>query len=141
MTTAAAAKLRVVLDTNVYFPAFTHKGLPFWIWQQAVLGCFVLLSSPPLLRELGEVLRLKAGWGEAEVVAQLKLLVKVAEIISPSVAVKAIADDDDDNRVLECAVAGEADLIVSSDYHLLKLRSFESIGIVHPLDFRRTLGG
>ena len=51
MITAPANKLRVVFDTNVYFSAFTHRGLPFWIWQQAVLRRFILLLSPPLLRD------------------------------------------------------------------------------------------
>jgi len=40
-----------------------------------------------------------------------------------------IAEDPDDDRVLECAVAGKADYIVSGDRHLLKLGSFEDIQI------------
>ena len=37
--------------------------------------------------------------------------------------------DESDNRILECAVAGKADLIVSGDHHLQRLRVFEGIGI------------
>jgi len=46
-----------------------------------------------------------------------------------------------DNRILECAVAGHASLIVSGDRHLRKLKSYKGIGIVTPTDFRRILGG
>jgi putative PIN family toxin of toxin-antitoxin system len=133
-------KLRVVLDTNVYFSAFTHKGVPFWIWQKAVLREYTLLISPAILREVGEVLRRQAGWSEGEVIRHLKLLVRVGEIVSPAITVQAIKEDDDDNRILECAVAGKADLVVSSDHHLRRLKTYQGIGIVHPVDFRRTLG-
>jgi predicted nucleic acid-binding protein len=45
--------------------------------------------------------------------------------------------DPDDNRVLECAVEGDADLIVSGDRHLVRLQSFQGIGIVRPAGFTR----
>ena len=45
-----------------------------------------------------------------------------------------------DNRILECAIAGHADVIVSGDRHLRKLKSYKGIPIVRPVDFRRTLG-
>ena len=51
-----------------------------------------------------------------------------------------IAEDPTDDRVLECALAGRADLIVSGDCHLRKLKFFRNIGIVQPNDFLRTLG-
>jgi predicted nucleic acid-binding protein len=41
-----------------------------------------------------------------------------------------IAEDPDDNRVLECAVKGGAELIVSGDRHLLKLAQYRGIAIV-----------
>jgi uncharacterized protein len=44
------------------------------------------------------------------------------------------------DRILECAVAGNADLIVSGDRHLIEFKSFQGIGIVRPVDFLRTLG-
>ena len=141
MNTAPANKLRVVLDTNVYFSAFTHPlGPPFRIWQKAVTGNFILLVSPTILREIAHVLRDVLQWQEAEIVAQLKLVAKVAEIVSPTVPFRVIAEDPTDDRILECAVAGRADLIVSGDNHLRKLKSFRNIVIVRPTDFLRTLG-
>jgi hypothetical protein len=140
MTTAPANKLRVVFDTNVYFSAFTHPlGPPFRIWQKAVNRNFVLLVSPAILHEVAHVLRDVLQWQEAEIVAQLKLVAKVAEIISPTIHLRVIAEDPTDDRILECALAGGAELIVSGDRHLRKLKSFRNIGTVQPSDLLRTL--
>ena len=80
MTTAPANKLRVVLDTNVYFSAFTHpQGPPFRIWQEAVKRSFVLLASPAILREIAGVLREDLQWHETDIVAHLKLVARIAE--------------------------------------------------------------
>ena len=120
---------------------FTHPlGPPYRIWRKAVDRSFILLASPAILREIGGVLRDVLRWQEAEIVAHLKLVAKVAEIISPKISLRVIAEDPTDDRVLECAVSGGADLIVSGDRHLRRLKSFRNIGIVQPSDFLRTLG-
>ena len=140
-TAKSAARLRVVLDSNVYVSAFTHpQGRLFQIWRQAVMRTFHLLVSPAIIDELGGVLRDKFGWQDKETRDRLKLLVKVAEIVNTTEALSVIEDDPDDNRILECAVFGQADLIVSADYHIRRLKSYQGIGIVSPTDFLRTLG-
>jgi putative PIN family toxin of toxin-antitoxin system len=141
MSTARHSKLRVVLDTNVYFSAFTRRlGAPFRIWQKAISGRYTLLTSPAIMRELARVLRDQADWQDSEVLAQLKLLARVAQIVSPTITLRAVPDDESDNRILECALAGKADLIVSGDHHLKNLKTFQGIVIVRPVDFSRTLG-
>jgi hypothetical protein len=51
-----------------------------------------------------------------------------------------IREDPPDNRILECAVEGRANLIVSGDRHLRRLKIYQGIPIVRPIDFLRTLG-
>jgi predicted nucleic acid-binding protein len=99
-----------------------------------------LLVSPPIIRELAEVLRLDLRWPEAEIIAQLKLMVRVAKVVEPKITLQVIKADPDDDRILEGAHAGGADLIVSGDHHLTKLKDFEGIGIVRPAYFLRILG-
>jgi putative PIN family toxin of toxin-antitoxin system len=141
MNTAPANKLRVVFDTKVYFSAFTHPlGPPFRIWKKAIEGGFILLVSPAILREVAHVMREVLEWQETDIVAHLKLIAKVAEIVSPQFNLQVIAEDPTDDRISECAVTGNADLIVSGDRHLRKLKSFRTIGIVQPSDLLRTLG-
>jgi len=140
MSTGHANKLRVVFDTNVYFSAFTHRlGRPFRVWRMAVERRFILLGSPAILREIAHVLRDILQWQESDILVHLKLVAKVAEIVSPTIALRVIADDPSDDRILECAVAGRADLIVSGDRHLRKLTVYRNIGIAGPSDFLRTL--
>jgi putative PIN family toxin of toxin-antitoxin system len=134
-------RLRVVLDTNVYFSAFTHpQGVPFQLWQQAVRRQYLVFASPAIVRELAGVLRDDLNWPDAGILAHLKLLARVAQIIRPKQFLKVISHDPDDDRILECAVEGKAGLIVSGDRHLIRLKSFQGIGIVRPIDFKRLLG-
>jgi uncharacterized protein len=141
MSVAKSAKLRAVLDTNVYFSAFYNpKGVPFEIWQEAIRRQFTLLTSPAIMREIAEVLRMDLGWQDSEIVAQLKLISRVAELVVPKISLQVIKADPDDDKFLACAVEGRADLIVSGDRHLTRLKSFRGIGIVQPIDFRRSLG-
>jgi putative PIN family toxin of toxin-antitoxin system len=140
MNTAKPAGLRVVLDTNVYVSAFTHsRGTPFRIWRHALERRYVLLVSPVIIVELAGVLRETFDWDEANIVHRLKLLAKIAEIVIPGTPLQVVVADPDDDRILECAVAGAADLVVSGDRHLNRLRTFRGIGIVRPADFLRTL--
>jgi predicted nucleic acid-binding protein len=46
-----------------------------------------------------------------------------------------ILHDEPDNLILECAAAAEADVVVSGDRHLLKLRRLEGTSIIRLADF------
>jgi len=63
-----------------------------------------------------------------------------AHVIEPLVRLDVVADDPDDNRVLECAVAGRADCIVSGDRHLLRLGAFEGTPILTVRQFMEAGG-
>jgi putative PIN family toxin of toxin-antitoxin system len=143
MSTAVSEGLRVVLDTNVLISAFTHNrpGISFQIWQLAIERRYRLLISPAIAAEVADVLRRKFSWEDEPVLQRLKFLVRTSEMVVPKLTLQVVPEDDDDNRILECAIAGNAGLIVSSDRHLRKLASYEGVGIVTPIDFRRMLGG
>ena len=122
--------IRVVLDTNIYISALMFGGLPGSLLDLALLQSFSLVISPALLDELDEKLRLKFEVsGEDTSIIRAKLE-NNAEIVRPDIILDVIKDDPDDNRVLECAVKGTADYIVTGDRHLLKLGSFGAISIV-----------
>jgi hypothetical protein len=55
-----------------------------------------------------------------------------AEVVEPQITLNVVPDDEDDNRIIECAIAGEAGLIVTFDKDLLRLKSYEMIGIITP---------
>lgn len=61
-------------------------------------------------------------------------------VLDTNVLVNAVREDSSDNRVLECALAAEADWIVSGDHHLLELERFEGIPIVSASQLLELLG-
>ncbi|RCK78438.1 MAG: hypothetical protein OZSIB_1358 [Candidatus Ozemobacter sibiricus] len=46
-----------------------------------------------------------------------------------------MVEDPDDDKFLECAIALNADFIVSGDRHLLELGDYMGIKILNPRDF------
>jgi putative PIN family toxin of toxin-antitoxin system len=122
--------IRVVLDTNVYISALMFGELPGSLLDLALLQSFLTVISPALLDELDEKLRFKFQMSAEDAAIIRAKLESIAEIVKPDMVLDVIEDDPDDNRVLECAVKGNADYIVTGDRHLLKLGSYEAILIV-----------
>jgi predicted nucleic acid-binding protein len=60
-------------------------------------------------------------------------------MVDPPVSLDVIRDDPEDNRVLECAVGGNANFIVSGDKHLLAIKEYLGIVILSPAEFLRLL--
>jgi putative PIN family toxin of toxin-antitoxin system len=121
---------RVVLDTNVYISALMFGGLPGSLLALAFVQAFTLIISSPLLEELDEKLRGKFGVSVEDAAFVRSRLESVAQVVEPRGTLRVIPEDPDDNRVLECAVEGKADYIVSGDQHLLNLGKYQGISIV-----------
>ena len=107
--------MRVVADTNVFISALIFGGLPGRFLDLALQGKFTLLTSPLLLDELDEKLRGKFAVSDHDALAVRAKLESNAEVVEPDFELNAVPDDPDDNRVLECAVAGKEEFIVSGD--------------------------
>jgi putative PIN family toxin of toxin-antitoxin system len=136
-----AALLRVVLDTNIYIAAFNHpRGRNAQLWAAAREGRYRLIVSVPIIREIAEVLRSDFTRPEDDLPRRIRLVAQVAHVVITKSTLNLVAADPDDNRILECAVDGKADLIVSNDRHLVDLKSCRGIPIVAGPDLRRTLG-
>lgn len=96
----------------------------------AFAGGFVLVTSPTLMDELDEKLRIKFELSSADAELIRNRLESTAEVVSTQPSLSVILDDPDDDRVLECAVAGRADIIVSGDRHLKELGTYDEIRIL-----------
>jgi putative PIN family toxin of toxin-antitoxin system len=130
---------RVVADTNILISALIFGGLPGSLLALAFLRSFQLVTSPVLLDELDETLRLKFGLSEGDADQARARLEGTALVVRPEMILKVVNDDPDDDRILECALAGEADYIVSGDKHLLKLGSYQGISIVTAREFMNAI--
>ena len=85
-------------------------------------------------------MRRDLAWEDPRVTRRLKLLAKISVLVTPTLVLDVLTADPPDNRILECAVAGKADLIVSGDLHLRRLKAYQGIPVVRQTDFLRTLG-
>ena len=130
--------LRVVFDTNVFVSAL-FGGFPEEAYHAALERRCTLVVSPAVLAELARTLRSKFRPPEADITAYIRQIGRIAEVVRPTRVVSVLRDDAD-NRVLECAETGRADLIVSGDRDMLWLKQNGTIPIVRPADFVRTLG-
>ena len=132
--------MRVVFDTNVFISAFVvPESLSAQVYRRAIVREFDLVTSVAILTELAGKLRTKFGWEEPRATEALKAISRLAEVLRTTPHLE-IAADPADNRILECAESAKADLIVTGDPHLLRLKTFGRTGIVRVAPFLRTLG-
>ncbi len=133
--------MRAVLDTNILISAFVFPGgAPEAVYRAALEGRFELVTSPPLLAELGRVLADEFGWEGSMAEAAVAQVARIGTVVRPQQAVSVIDLDPADDRVLEAAAEGEVGVIVSGDRHLLRLRRWEGIRIVRAAAFLGEIG-
>lgn len=120
--------LRVVFDTNVRISAIIFKGRPLDATRHAVPPAFQQIISPALLDELRAVLSERFRWRESSISTEIAGILQVALQAVPDRMID-VCRDPDDNRVLECAIAGNADCIITGDKDLLDLVSYKEIRI------------
>ena len=121
--------MRVVLDTNVLISGLVFGGRPEMVLRMASTQVFNLIVSAEILAELEGVLIEKFGWSQARAAASIRGIRQIAELVVPKLRVTD-CEDPDDNRILEAAVEGRADVIVSGDKHLLRMKVYRGIKIL-----------
>ena len=122
--------MRVVFDTNIFISAFATSGFQA---QKAIdrvtVGNDHLLVSKQIIDEVLNVLERKFDHDSEGVARTALLIADMGELLATKQRLRLLKDDPD-NRILECALAGRADLIVTGDRELLDLKQFEGIRIV-----------
>ncbi len=122
--------MRVVFDTNIFISAFVFPGGQGQeALERIAEGVDHLLISKPLLHELLEVLGRKFSRDREALSRVAVFLADLGEMIHPRSKVR-ILDDEADNRILECAIAGHAEVIVTGDRAMLKHRRYRNIEII-----------
>jgi putative PIN family toxin of toxin-antitoxin system len=127
--------LRVIADRNVYVSALHVGGVADEVLAGARAGQFQLFISLPILQELERVLVGKLTWAPGRAKEAISAIRKLAPLVIPTEPVAAIPNDDPDNRILECALRAEAQVIVTGDRLLQALGSFRGITVVSPRQF------
>ena len=129
--------MRLVLDTNAAVSGLLWQGNPGKLIDAAHTALVTLHTSAPLLAELRGVLHREkfakplAALG-VDVAGIFEGHAALAVVVVSAIIPPIIVDDPDDDAVLACALAANANYIVSGDPHLLKLEQFRNIPIVAP---------
>ena len=135
-------KKRVVLDTNILISSVLIKfGNPRKIFEKFLNGEFILIESEEMLAEIRDVL-FRPKFNYISLIEKenfIKNLLSLCNIVEPKQKIDIIKDDPDDNIILECALEGNADYIISGDEHLLGLKEFKGIKIISPKEFLNIL--
>lgn len=127
--------MRLVLDTNTVVSGLLWNALPSRLIEAALQGQVELFTSRALTLELEDVLPRRklarrvavSGLSIEQLAARYALLAQV--VVAADIPTVVLADPDDDH-VLACALAAQADLIVSGDSDLLNLKSYQGIPVV-----------
>ena len=132
--------MRAVVDTSVLVRGLLGpEGGSGAVVRLLRQGAFTYAYSSELLEELIDVLRrprlrAKHMLGDGDMEALLRVLRLRGEAVEPMRRITVCRDPEDD-KVLEAALAGRADVIVSVNEDLLSLGSFEGIPVVPPEQF------
>ncbi len=127
--------MKVVFDTNVYVSALTlAKGAAGQALDRIVTGEHELFLSNPIQDELLVVLARKFARDREELARVALFLSELATIVRSKRRLS-VLDDEADNRVLECGVAGRVDAIVTGDKQVLKLGSHGNFRIITIREF------
>ncbi|HVP78984.1 MAG TPA: putative toxin-antitoxin system toxin component, PIN family [Thermodesulfobacteriota bacterium] len=132
--------LKIVLGTNVLMSAILFGGKPRQILEKAIRGEIRLCLSEPILEELKGVLqRSKFGYSPEMIQFILTELTGIADFVKPSETINVVAEDPEDNRILECAVEAKANYVITGDSHLLKLSKYLDIEVLNAAAFLEKL--
>jgi len=127
--------LTVVFDTNILFSATGWRGNPFQCVERARAGGIQAVTCPELMEELSEKLELKLGFSAEQTAETLADYLTFLRLVSIPKTLDVVPRDPDDNAVLECAIEGKAEYVVSGDKDLLVLKVFRGIQIVRAGEF------
>ena len=134
-----AESLRVVLDTNVWISGiFFGRGVPAQLLSGWRDGQFVVLMTSATLEELERILRRKTeqfGASPDLAVGWLNYVIAYATIVDVETSVEGVSRDSKDDIMLEAAVNGTADYLVTGDRDLLVLKNFMGAWVVTPREF------
>jgi putative PIN family toxin of toxin-antitoxin system len=109
--------MRIVLDTNVFLVSLSPFSEYAPIFDALLAGRFTLLLSNEVTTEYEEIIAKRYDQESVQDVLRLLVSLKNVELISPHFRWKLIVNDPDDDKFVDLAVAGNADLLVTNDRH------------------------
>jgi putative PIN family toxin of toxin-antitoxin system len=140
MPAESKTKPKVVIDTNVFVSGLTFKDKPREVLDLVWRGDIEACISSFILEELEETLKKDFGWERDQVKHTIEKIRAKTILVHPKARVSVIKEKDDDNRILECAIEGRVQYLISGDRkHLLPLKEYQKTKILSPAEFLKLL--
>ncbi|MDR1452400.1 MAG: putative toxin-antitoxin system toxin component, PIN family [Candidatus Margulisbacteria bacterium] len=125
--------MKLVLDTNIFISAFYWGGKPRQVLERIIAGADDLYISRKILAELANVLSTpKFKTSPVEIEYFISAVEEIAHKTPSKIKVKNVCRDKADDKILECALATQADYIITGDTDLLVLEQYKRTRIVTP---------
>ena len=123
---------RLVLDTNSLIQCVAHRSPYHELWVTFLDGRNNLCVTTDMLEEYAEILERKTSSRFAELTINVIVNNPCTVFVTPFYRFNVIISDPDDNKFVDCAVAGRAKFIVTDDRHfnVLKDLTFPQIDIL-----------
>ena len=129
--------MKVVLDTNVLLVSIAKKSPYRLIFDSLLTKQFDLIISNDILSEYTEIIAQKANAMVATNISEMLLALSNVQKQDVFYKWNLIDADKDDNKFVDCAIAGNADYLVSNDKHFncLKTIEFPKLSLLNIDDF------
>jgi putative PIN family toxin of toxin-antitoxin system len=134
--------LKVVYDTNVIVSAALKEGnLPALLVSLGLEDKVRFFVSPALIREYEKVLeRPRLKLGQRGIMDFIERIKERAVMLNPTKGLSIIKIDESDNRILECALKGGVDFIITGNKRHFPFQEFRGSKIVTPREFINRIG-
>ncbi len=133
--------MRIVLDSNVLLVSISDRSPYHWIYTGLIQGQYELCVTTEILLEYAEVLEQHMGVGVSEsVLGALDNLLNVYQVTS-YYRFDLIKKDKDDNKFVDCAIAANANYIISEDkdFKVLEKIAFPYVEVLNLEKFEKML--
>lgn len=137
--TTGINKINVVLDTNILLSSIGFGGKPREIVNLVFEKKIYAVSSPALLAEFQDIIYKKFPLLIPLFEKIQKQIKKIFIIVQPKISLT-IVRDQADNKVIEAAMEGNCQYIITGDKDLLDLASYKQIKIVTADQFLELYG-
>jgi putative PIN family toxin of toxin-antitoxin system len=133
------SKLRLILDTNIFLVSLAPNFKYHWIYQSLIRNKYELVVSNEILTEYQEQVIVRYGIERTEAALDFLLLLPNVIQKNPSFLWQLIELDKDDNKFVDCYIAGQCDYIISNDRHIhqIKNNNFPQIAVLSYDEFER----
>ncbi len=126
--------MRVFLDTNVLISAVASRGLCADVMREVLIS-HRLVTCDPLQKELKRNLKNKIKLSGELIEEFVSLLQKDTIQVNPEQVITIKGIDENDRKILTCAIQGNAEVFVTGDKELLGLERINNLEIISLREF------